>query len=585
MNAIDSIQAKLLPKTEVVPGSGRSWTVFAMLLVVCFLGNYCLSANFGLYEDDHVYTVAAFHWHWHDLQRALSSAAAVAPDRPLGLALNHVVTYLSKRLHGLQFGYLLGCLLLTLNSYLVFRVLKPLLSERAAFCGALLFLLTPADMGKQLLMHRAFVQGSISASLAGLLLNRSGFIGFRIISYAVAGASLFIWEGPYLAFLAAPFFRTRRKASKLSARWHVAAFFLVLGSVFLFRVTHGESRANEAVTGFPEPVFRMLQALWIGPAAALRALILRPWETLEHVEAFAAAIGLAIGAIAWRMLNRDGNQTGAGEGAADTGTRLDAQVAFGGLIAFVFPYVLMFRTAYFPPNETIGRLSSLHAPATFGLAVLGSALYQQLARTRWCGRSAALLGTAFFALLGAYSVQYQEKEYVAAWEAQRTTWKGIYALSGDAGPGTPIAVDLDGLPQTQCFPSNWLPGAYALFDVFAKVPKFWPKTPQITGYYPSCETEFKDGALVMKTPPWALGAWPVLRNGEFIFLKYQNGQMTRCTGPTQLSGHALLPKAPVPGVSGWPLNRVGTRILLPRSFEDWKHLSREKPYSWTKNWD
>ncbi|MBV9998357.1 MAG: hypothetical protein JO015_04500, partial [Verrucomicrobia bacterium] len=380
-------------------------------------------------------------------------------------------------------------------------------------------------------------------------------------------------------------FRTRQKAGRSSALLHLAAFFLVLGSVFLFRVTHGESRATEAVTGFPEPVFRMFQALWIGPAAALRALILRPWETLEHAEAFASAIGLAIGVITWRMLNRDGHQTGATGGAPDTATRLDAQVAAGGVIAFVLPYVLMFRTAYFPPNETVGRLSSLHAPATFGLAVLGSVLYHQLARSRWFRRGAAVLGAVFFALLGAYGVQYQEKEYVAAWEAQRTIWKGIYALSGDAGPGTPIVVDLDGLPQTQCFPSIWLPGAYSLFDVFAKVPRSWQKTPQITGYYPWCETEFKDGALVMKTPPWAPGAWPALRNGEFIFLKYQNGQMTRCTGPTQLFGHVLSPKAPVPGVSGWPLNRVGTQILLPPSFEDWRHLSKEKPYSWTKNWD
>jgi hypothetical protein len=577
MHTTNLIPAKMLPKTGTLP-SWRSWIPFWALFLICFLGNYCLSANFGLYEDDYFYTVPALHWNRHDLLRALLSSAATVPDRPLGLALNHVVSYLSSRVYGLQFGYLLGCLLLTVNAYLIFRVLKPLLSEQAAFCGALLFLLTPADMGKQLLMHRAFVQGSITALLAGILLNRSEGIRLRVISYVVAATSLFIWEGPYLPFLAAPFFWTRRKAATSSVLLHIAAFFLVLGSVFLFRVTHGDARTNEAVTGFPEPVFQMFQALWIGPVAALRALILRPWETLEHVEAFAAGVGLIIGVIAWQILSRGGDQTG-------TGAKLGAQVAFGGLIAFVFPYVLMFRTAYFPPNETIGRLSSLHAPATFGLAVLGSVLYDRLTCSKWFCRSAALLGALFFTLLGAYSVQYQENEYVADWEAQRTIWKGIYALSGDAGPGTVIVVDFDGLPQTQCFLSFWLLDASPLFDLFTEVPKSWQKIPRITAYYSWGESEFKDGALVMKTPPWAPGPWPVLRNGEFIFLKYQNGQMTRCTGPTQLFGHLLLPKAAVPGVSGWPLNWVGSQVLLPPSFKHWKRLSREKPYSWTKNWD
>jgi hypothetical protein len=573
------VPAQTLPKTEALPG-WRSWIPFWRLLLICFLGNYCLSANFGLYEDDHIYTVAALHWHWHDFLRALFASVATAPDRPLGLALNHVITYLSSRLPGLQFGYFLGCLLLTVNAYLVFRVLKPLLSEPAAFCGALLFLLTPVDMGKLLLMHRAFVQCSITALLAGILLNRSEVIWLRAISYPVAAASLFIWEGPYLAFLAAPLFWTRRKVARSSALLHIGIFLVIAGSVFLFRVGYGESRANEAVTGFPEPVFRMLQALWIGPVSALRALILRPWEALEHAGVFAAGVGLIIGVMVWQTLRRGGDQAGAGVGA-----KFGAPVALGGLIAFVFPYVLMFRSAYYPPNETIGRLSSLHAPATFGLAVLGSVLYDHLARSKWLRRGAAFLGALFFALLGAYSVQYQENEYVAAWEAQRTIWKGIYALSGDAGPGTPIVVDLDGLPQTQCFPSYWLPGAYPLFDVFAKVPKWWRKTPQITGYYSWCETEFKDGALILKTPSWAPGAWPVLRNGEFIFLKYQNDQMTRSSAPAQLFGHRLVPKAAVPGVSGWPLNRVGTQILLSPSFEHWKKLSREKPYPSTENWN
>jgi hypothetical protein len=567
----------MLPKMEALPG-WRSWIPFWSLLLICFLGNYCLSANFGLYEDDYFYTVSSLTWNRQDLLRALASSFATVPDRPLGLALNYIVAYLSSRAVGLQFGYLLGCLLLTVNAYLVFRVLKPLLSEGAAFCGALLFLLTPADMGKQLLMHRAFVQGSIGALLAGILLNRSEGVWLRVLSYPVAAASLFIWEGPYLPFLAAPFFWTRRKVTASSLLLQTAAFFLVLGAVFLFRVTHGEPRTNEALTGFPEPVFRMLQVLWIGPAAALRALILRPWEALEHVEAFAAGVGLIIGVIAWQILSRGGDQTG-------TGAKLSAQVAFGGVIAFVFPYVLMFRTAYFPPNETIGRLSSLHAPATFGLAVLGSVLYYALTRSKWFCRSAALLGALFFTLLGAYSVQYQENEYVTDWEAQRTIWKGIYALSGDAGPGTVIVVDFDGLPQTQCFLSTWVLDASPLFDLFTEVPNSWQQMPRITGYYSWGESEFKDGALIMKTPSWAPGPWPVLRDGEFILLKCQNGQMTRCTGPTQLFGHLLLPKAPVAGIAGWRLNWVGRQVLLSPSFEHWKRLSREKPYSWTKNWD
>jgi hypothetical protein len=578
VNVTNLIPAKMLPKTEASPKSRQSWLPFWTLLLVCFLGNYCLSAKFGLYDDDYYYTVPALHWHWHDFLKALFASAAVAPDRPLGLALNHVITYLSSRLPGLQFGYLLGCLLLTFNAYLVFRVLKPLLSEGAAFCGALLFLLTPADMGKQVLLHRAFVQGSITCLLAGILLNRSEFIRVRTASYAVAAASLFIWEGPYLPFLAAPFFWTGSKVSKSSILVHLLAWCLILGLISLLRAGQGDGRLQEAVTGFPEPVSRMFQALWMGPAATLRALILRPWETLKHVEAFAAGVGLIIGVIVWQALSRRSDSTGAG-------ARLVSQVALGGTIAFVFPYVLMFRANYFPPNETIGRLSSLHAPSTFGLAVLSSVLFYKLAHGRRFHRTSAFLGTLVFGLLGAYGVQYQENEFGAAWEAQRTIWRGIYGLSGDAGPGTPIVVEVVGLPESQCFPSMWVTGVFRLFDVFVDLPESWPKQPRITGYYDWCETEFENGTLLMKTPPGLTEEWPVLKNGEFIFLKYQNDQMTRIVTPVKLFGHLLLPKAAVAGISGWLLNRVGRQVLLPPTFERWRKLFREKPFPSTKNWD
>jgi len=571
----NSIPVQTLSNRTALPGS-RSWVPFSALFLICFLGNYCLSANFGLYDDDYYYTLPALHWHWHDFLKAFFSSAELAPDRPLGLALNHVVAYLSSRFDGLQFGYLLGCLLLTFNSYLVFQVLKPLLSERAAFCGALFFLLTPADMGKQLLLHRVFVQGSITCLLAGILLNRSNVIRLRVTSYLVAAGSLFIWEGPYLPFLAAPFFWRERKITRASALLHIIIFFLILGLVSLFRAAQGDSRVQEIATDFPESIIRIFQALWMGPAAALRALILRPWETLKYVEPFAALVGSIIGVIIWWMLNRSGNQTA---------TKFSAQLALGGLIAWIFPYVLMFRENYFPPNETIGRLSSLHAPATFGFAVLGSVLFHTLACSRQFLRSVALLGALYFALLGAYSVQYQENEYVAAWEAQRAIWKGIYALTGDAGPGTPIVVDVDGLPQTQCFPAMWVTGVYRLFNVFTKVPSPWEKMPRITGYYKWCETAFEDGTLLMKTPPGQTKLWPVLKNGEFIFLRYQDDHLTRVTAPTQLFGHFLSPKAPVPGISGWPLNRLGKQILLPPSYERWKKLSREKAFPSTENWN
>jgi hypothetical protein len=81
MHTTNLIPSKMLPKTEALPRSWQSWIVFATRLVICFLGNYCLSANFGLYEDDHICTVHALHWHWHDFLRALFSSASVASSR------------------------------------------------------------------------------------------------------------------------------------------------------------------------------------------------------------------------------------------------------------------------------------------------------------------------------------------------------------------------------------------------------------------------------------------------------------------------------------------------------------------------
>jgi hypothetical protein len=287
--------------------------------------------------------------------------------------LNAVLDHLLGHSLSLEYSYLAGWLIFTLNANLIFTLLKKVLNQNAAMVGALFLLLLPFDLSKPILMHRAFVYLSMTFLLAGLNLSKSGLKWLQWLAYPVAYLSLVTWEAFYLPFLFAPLlWFEKSKRWVLRAGLHVIIWITILGATLFVRYLSGENRVVALAGGGQGTLGRMLMAVLIGPAAAATATVTRPAEALLHAEPTSLLLGLFAAAAIFYFLAGSKQSPGAGPRPVDL--KFVAAMV-GGIAAVLFPYVLMYRPGYFPPNTTIGRLSAVHAPAEPGFCILVSGLY------------------------------------------------------------------------------------------------------------------------------------------------------------------------------------------------------------------
>jgi hypothetical protein len=175
--------------------------VFGVLLAIEWLANFSLASDFGLYEDDYLLTASLFNMSWRGLcHYYLPWCFTAAPQaRPIGYALNGLLAYFTGK-QGLEFGYMLGWIILSINGFLSFCILRKRLGMTAGIVGACTYILFPADLAKQILMHRGFVHLSVASTLSGIILYQRETPITKVASYLVAAVSLLIWEGPFLAF-------------------------------------------------------------------------------------------------------------------------------------------------------------------------------------------------------------------------------------------------------------------------------------------------------------------------------------------------------------------------------------------------
>jgi hypothetical protein len=550
-----------------------------LLALVSFTGTYLYSTFFGIYEDDYVEAFNIFSQSWSEFTGYLYNWCFLAhpQGRPVGWILNAIICYFIGHKGGLEYSYLAGWLILTLNAYLLFLLLKKVLNRDAAIIGALFLLLLPFDLAKPILMHRVFVYSSITFLLLGLNLSNSNSRWLQWLSYPVAYLSLVTWEGPYLPFLFAPilwFEKSRRWV--IRAGIHVGIWTAMLGLTFWIRLQTGEDRAADLAGGGSEMLHKMLIAVLVGPLSAATATIVRPYEALLHAEPNSLVIGaFTCFAIFWFL--RASHPTPVLSRQDLLKPKLLVFIA-GSLGAIFFPYVLMYRPDYFPPTVTIGRLSALHAPAEVGFCFLIASIYFLaegfVPRFR---RLIQFVFALFFGCLMAFSLHIQKSEYVEGWLDQRKLWTEIGNLVPDVSEGMHIVIDAEGIPNAQMFPIYWLNGesVYALDQLFA-FPKSWRTKPDVFGFFRYDDYEKTDDSVTLGVPPWSKRDWRVLRSGNFIFLRERNGELERVDEPVDFFGVKLTPKPrePAPALE---LTSVGRRLLMAKNSNDWPSLRNQVP--------
>src|SRR5262252_623134 len=225
--------------------------------------------DFGLYEDDYFFISSAMGQDPSYLLERLKVFATLPQGRPLGFFLPDLLSFVGDKLGGLIAIYVLGFAVITLNTFLCYRLLRIRVPVAPALVGAALFCLFPADTTKVLLTHDFQLQPALTfALLAGLAYAYDR----KALAYVVAAGALLAYESGFLALFGLPLL-VRRWYRSLARE--LARHVLILGAIVLLavltRFVLGEVRATQSVGSVADILPRLAGSLVLGPARSLAA--------------------------------------------------------------------------------------------------------------------------------------------------------------------------------------------------------------------------------------------------------------------------------------------------------------------------
>ena len=255
---------------------------FLLLLLICFFSIYFRFFEFGLYEDD----ISRFNFFLKDNNERFDSFKSYLNNfsmgRPLGLIfLNYIPSYLFD-VGGLKSLYLFGLIIFSVNSFLVFQILKNSFPLYLAFFAAIFFIAFPLDALKPTIVRTFIIQISFFFCFLSCLIYLKGK---KIISFFLFFLTLFIYEISIFVFLFVVFLETKEIKIKNLFKHFLICFLIILISLIIKKNFGNLGRASQ----FPElssfsGFIQILNACILGIAKSSKILILRPLEIFRFFE-------------------------------------------------------------------------------------------------------------------------------------------------------------------------------------------------------------------------------------------------------------------------------------------------------------
>jgi hypothetical protein len=536
---------------------GENALAFALILLTALFAHFVLLSRFGIYEDDYILTLPVMKWSpsewvgqlWDSLVHPLNA-------RPINHFVRRLIFFLTIKDGHIQTGYLLSLFWVSLNGFMLFRLLRTELGHAAGYVGAIFYLLYPADTCRQILMHQTDLHLGATILFSSLLLYQANK---PILSFLVAALSLLNYESFYLPFLAAPLIiQSVNKCKVRNVTLHTVIFFILGGFVFVCRDLLGEPRSAQVFSDAGQIPLRILTACALGPLIGMREAVNRPLDALLHAEPYGYLLGSLIACGCFFLLKRQ-IQTGArcqepSESKDDA--RKMALILLGGIFVWSFSYFLSFRDDYYPPITTIGRLSAVHTVGEIGAAIAFAVCFKILAKAlRQRGLTILLvILSIYFGLLTAFAVHIQASEFVAEQERQKEVWQTIIQQIPDLAEDDVVLLEASNdrivMPVTQGFPEfgqvNYFPLGLPYFINF---PNDWRQSPRVFGLWRECEFEDTPMGRKLHSPPWAPALWPVIRDNHFIYFRVDKNRLVRINEAIDIRGKMFTPKVEGPATN------------------------------------
>lgn len=492
----------------------NSLKIFITLSVITFIANYFYLNGFGFYEDDY------YHITVH-IKNNLSEVLSFAGIRLTNWFKGHpfaffpsAFTFLGMRLGGIQALYILGYLILVLNSFLMYKILKKInpASEVFAVAGAIMFCLFPANSTKIFLTYSFTLQTSLTFLLVSSLFYLSDK---KILSYIVITGALFSYEPAFMVFFGVPLLKLKwDKDFRIELLKHMSVLFSILMIVLLIRYFMVEERIIYVTRNFPGFANDLVYGIVFGSVNVIRSFISSPLASIRDFSfTFLPFILISILLIIFSFhSNYKAESKSNGNNINSENTEVKESELYSRSIKLLIISLVLISFSYTIPLvkqsifTTAGSMSSVHTASAFGGSILFASVclyfFELLNRKKL--QFIASTGIAIYlSLLVCYNILIQ-KDYVQSWKNQTSFWTDVKNLSTDVTDNTLIfVIQAEGkrLPQTKYIQSNsWTDPI--IFRQIYQFPEYWKKPPRVFLLNDKWENkiEVRDNMLEWKVP-------------------------------------------------------------------------------------
>lgn len=535
-----------------------NFKVFILLAITIWIAYFWHSASFGLYSDDFRRVGDAMEMTWFELGSVLQELFLMkqGQGRPLHDGLIYLWSFIGFRLGGLHVLYWIGYVILTVNSFLFYTLLKRLSDQQTfAVTGALAFCLFPAYTVQTWLTITLGVQPSLMLLLIAIHCYLSGR---KKWSYLFIFGSLFCYETLFPLFIAAPLLKQKwnYKLTRKVIR-HGLILAGMLACVALLRKLTGEQRVDNL--DLLEAIKTSIQHTYLGSITNLKTFLTRPLTTLKALAVraplelwifFPLCFAGFLYVLSRLKLSLPRDKFLLKTTFDNKVLHLETTELFDHLAKLVLIGIIMLGLAYpltflRDPNVVNGQSSRDHLAGSVGASILMGCICSIifLLTAAYGRKRLATVGLAiFFALLVGFGILIQQ-DYMLAWQYQRQYWTDAIELIPDLDEQTVIFVDRAGFRHLKYITGGVMPSG-TLSKIY-HFPDNWEKPTWLNAYTMNQNWQkniVANGNSFQLNPSVADEGWlgtdkqRNVESSKVILLEIKDGRLTRRTEPLIIDG-------------------------------------------------
>lgn len=531
--------------------------------VVTFIAFFLKFKNFGLYEDDYWFAGIPANADFHGMIDFFKSNLTNFEEnqgRYVAAIFPLLLPYINFKLGGFFMLYFFGVLLIALNAYMVYSIVKLRLPVELALIAGMIFVLFPADTSKAFLTHIFQLQLSLLFTFSGMYLYLKGR---KMLGFILAFLSLLTYENAFLPFILIPLLDKFEWNKKLF--FNLIKHLVIVGVIFILLFTLrkflGEKDVSDLELG--ELVRKTILAVMKGPVIVIYSFFRSPYETILHADKtilFIIPGFLVIGTYLFFVFQRTKNvvQTDSksgirfnwlkGELSPDKEyDRILKAIIIGGFIMMV---AYIFSITHYPPTNLKGRATSVHLGAEFGASLSFAALFYlifKLIQKKALKRIFLLICTVYFALLVGYGGLVQN-DFVKSWSIQKDFWTSVIKTCPDLEDKTLLFLKNKDLQETEYIYSfSW--ACPMILENLFNFPQEWSRYPKLQIVDPDFKERFEaENGEIYYIPEYLFlfdyQEKVLLEDGNVIILEQSGNELIRLRGEFQIKGVTLNLKKP-----------------------------------------